>query len=284
MSLSVHWWESSPLLTSVSTIAAVLTVVAAIWAAMYASRPRRGLAYAAAWDLPTEEQMEWVESALPSGEQQRAVVVTFVLRGSGRLDVSTSAFDDATPITLRVKGAEIRSMRPVSTRRGGGLVPASKLDDNKLEIGPGLIGRNQVLTYTLIAVTENRLVSSGPAPVNLTSALIDTRLRTDKRNTLIAVGVFAAVAAGFVGLWYGWLRHVSTGKHGAQSYTIPIAILLALVAQVVYKGVTQYLDEHWVRFVRFLLRLDEQSSLLPRNMIIRLRQQSGEQTENPPEA
>jgi len=106
VSLSVHLWESSPLLTLISTVAGVLTVLAGIWAALYASRPRRGLAYSAKMRRPTgDERAEWVNNIVPNEEQQRAAIITFVLRGTGRRDVPTSAFDNSTPITLSVTGA-----------------------------------------------------------------------------------------------------------------------------------------------------------------------------------
>ena len=54
MALSVHSWESSPLLTLISTAAGVLTVIAGIWAALYASQPRRALAYSAKMRAPQE--------------------------------------------------------------------------------------------------------------------------------------------------------------------------------------------------------------------------------------
>jgi hypothetical protein len=139
--------------------------------------------------------------------------------------------DNSTPITLSVEGAEIRSATPVSTRRGGGLAPALQVRDNELEIGPGLIGRNQVLIYTLVSVTKNQLIPSGQAPVTLTNALIDTKLRTDKRSTLIGIGVIVVVAAAFFGLWYGWLRHTSIAFH-SSNLTKSIAVVASLYSLV----------------------------------------------------
>jgi hypothetical protein len=211
MSLSVHWWESSPLLTLISAVTGVLAVVAAIWATLYASRPRRALAYSFKTLRPTGVyERGRVNVVGPNEGEQRNVIVTFVLRGTGRLDVPTSVFDNSTPITLRVTGAEIRGTAQVESRRGGGLVPAFEVHDNDLEIGPGLIGRNQVLTFTLVAVRRNEL---DPLRFTLTNALIDTKLRNYRWDVLIRVGLVGVVYAVFLVLWYSWLSHIPVIRH-----------------------------------------------------------------------
>jgi hypothetical protein len=243
MSLPVHGWESSPLLTPISAVTGVLAVVAAIWATLYASRPRRALAYSIKMQHPIDGyERGRVNLVVPNEEQQRAVIVTFVLRGTGRLDVPTSVFDSSTPITLGVMGGEIRGADKVESRRGGGLVPAFKVGDNNLEIGPGLIGRNQVLTFTLVAVTRNELDSSGPLCFTLTNALIDTRLRNYNWDISIRIGLIGVVFAVFLVLWYIWLSHIPVIGHtenlltyiaaGVGSITILVAgVLGGLVAR-----------------------------------------------------
>jgi len=210
MSHTPPWWQSSAFLGGVSAVTSALAVIAVVWAALYASRPRRALAYSAKVRVPTEqERATWITKVEPKEEQQRAVIITFRLRGSGRLDVPTSAFDNSTPITVTVRDAEIQSVGAVSTRGGGGLTPEYQFYKDRLEILPGLIGRNQVLTYTLIAVARTQLIPSGSARVTLTNALIDTKLRTDKSDLLMRLGAVVAMAALLFGLWYWWLRHIS---------------------------------------------------------------------------
>lgn len=233
MALSDQWWESSPLLTTISTVAGVLAVLASIWAALYASRPQRALAYKARWDPVTKELSQWISSVLPDEDLLSVAIVTFVLRGSGRLDVSSSTYDNAIPITLSVMDAEIHSLRRCGARGGGGLVPTSQVRDNKLEIGPGLIGRNQVLTYTLAVVRKNRSISSDPmapsgrAPVTLANALIDTKVRTDKTDFLIRLTVIVLAAAFIFGIWYWWLRHTSLHINASRE-----ALLVALIPPI----------------------------------------------------
>jgi hypothetical protein len=89
MARPAQWWQSSTVLTLIGTIATVLAFAGGIWAAFYASRPRRALTHSATMRRPEgEEQNNWVKHAL-QGEDERkdAAIVNFVLRGSGRLDV-----------------------------------------------------------------------------------------------------------------------------------------------------------------------------------------------------
>ena len=231
MSLSAHWWESSTLLTLISTVAGVLAVIAAIWATLYASRPRRALVYYAMTERPVQQlDQAWLSMLDPNVYGQLPVIITFVLRGAGRLDVPTSVFDNSTPITVSVTGAEIRRVLQVGTRRGGGLAPPSEVRDNKLEIGPGLIGRNQILTYTLAGVDLTGTIPPGRVPATLTNALIDTKLRTYRRDALIRRGVVGAIivvlfVAGF------WLDRISS--HRTQNLISFAAVGVSLLGTLV---------------------------------------------------
>jgi hypothetical protein len=235
MWVSVQPWEASPVVGLVGAAAAVLAAIGTVWAALYASRPRRALAYSATMRGLTEnERVTWTDSVLPDADERlRAVIVTFNVRGSGRLDVPTSAFDNATPITLSVRDADVRAAIKVDTRRGGGLAPMSEVRDNKLEVGPGLFGRNQVVVYTLIVVTLKHLDPIPDKPhVTLTSAVIDTKLRTDKTDAWIRLGVVAATAALLFGITYGIIRfghHTHISSHTA---TLLLAIFTPVVWQV----------------------------------------------------
>jgi hypothetical protein len=77
MSLAANSWESSPLVGLIGVAVGAIAVLATVWAAMYASRPRRGLAYTAEWG-PPGELMAWVTDIVPNvGQQHRAVITLF---------------------------------------------------------------------------------------------------------------------------------------------------------------------------------------------------------------
>ena len=221
MLLSPPWWQSSSVLTQISTATTLLAFAGGIWAAFYASRPRRALTYSARMRQPREdEKANWVNNALhDAADQDRAAIVNFILRGSGRLDVPTSVFDNATPITITADAtdAPIRSEVGFDHRRDGGHFPEHQVQGNQLTIRPGLIGRNQILVYTWITVPSEQLTRrwGRKAKFEMTSALIDTKLRPSRRNILIRLGVLAVAIALIAGLWYGWLglaSYLSTGE------------------------------------------------------------------------
>jgi hypothetical protein len=188
----------------------------------------------------------WVNTVVPKPEWNRAVIVKFGFRGIGRLDVPSSLFDSATPITLSFRDAEIRDAAPVEMRRGGGLAPPMQLRDGKLEIGPGLIGRHQHLTYTLLAVAKPRsswwmeakkeIYWSGPlrpqtiaVRATLTNALVDTRLRTAASEGLIQLSVTGILIVVFYSVWEVWLRHITIHVHIS-----PLTLLLTILAILVF--------------------------------------------------
>jgi hypothetical protein len=92
------------------------------------------------------------EIAAAASDHFFARIMKIRLRGRGRRDVPISAFDDGRPITLRLIRGEILRLvgEPVSVPEQR-LAPRAKVIDGGLAIGPGLIGRDQIITYTLLA-------------------------------------------------------------------------------------------------------------------------------------
>jgi hypothetical protein len=95
-----------------------------------------------------------------------------------------------------------------------------------------------MLIWPLVAVTGSQPIPRGTANVSLTNALIDTKLRTDKSDLLIALGAGAVGVALIVGLvvgpWYGWLSHTSISKHhpSVTSIAALITAVFALLRQI----------------------------------------------------
>jgi hypothetical protein len=108
--------------------------------------------------------------------------------------------------------------------------------DGVLEIGPGLIGRSQLLTYTVLA--------DAAAPrIAVQGSLIDVRIsrRSDRFDGLIGLGWLAFGAVLLFAVNNGVLWHVSRrpfnemriiiyGRPGA--YVIDVVIILFLILQV----------------------------------------------------
>jgi hypothetical protein len=237
-------WESSPLVGLIGAAAGVLAVLTTIWGAFYASRPRRALTYSARMQLlKGAKDNNWADSCLQGADRQHAAKVDFILRGSGRLDVPTTAFDKDKPITVDVAKIPIRSAVGFAYLKGGGFSPEYKPKHEDYESGceyrtltiePGLIGRNQILCYTWITVS-NRSIHwwRREAHVTLKSPLVDTKLRPSRRNIGITLGIFAGATALIFGLFYGSLSvasYISSGQAHASLHKLLVPLqLIALL-------------------------------------------------------
>jgi hypothetical protein len=76
-------------------------------------------------------------------------VVILELEAKGRRDIPRSAFDDGAPVCLDV-GAQIIEVLKVTTTPTDRAVPPYKADGLRLLIGPCLIGRRQIITFSLL--------------------------------------------------------------------------------------------------------------------------------------
>jgi hypothetical protein len=173
MPSAAAWYESAFALGVGSIMVGVLAIIATVWAAVYAARPSRALRYRLKSCRPaTEAELSAVPIYFPP---PHPVIVEFQLRGSGHRDVPGSAFHDGTPITVSLAGRITALMTPPATFPEARTVPPAEVTDSgTLEIGPGLIGRDQVITYRLLA----DLSQDGRQPkLGVRGSLIDVPLR-----------------------------------------------------------------------------------------------------------
>lgn len=195
---STPWYSNTTLLSITTIVIGFLTVLAAVWGSLYVARPRRGLVYEASHSSVSADEL----ADLPEADRLTAVAVSFRLRGSGRLDVPTAAFDSGIPLTIRFADATLhRLMGPCSSQPPNRTVPSALIRDGELVIGPGLIGRDQLLAYRLL-VTAHELSSFWRPLPQVRGALIDTSLRKNtlrtKVNILAAVLIIALVIAAII--------------------------------------------------------------------------------------
>ena len=233
---STPWYASSTVPSITTIVFAFLTVLVTVWGSLYVARPRRALVYDARKhrDATADEVAEYVPEADPA----KAIVVNFRLRGSGRLDVPSAAFDSGIPITVRFADATMhRLIGPCDSRPLERTVPSAQTHDGDLVIGPSLIGRDQNLTYHVLVTTHTLPSLWQPVP-EVRGALIDIRLRKNtlrtKINTVATILVVVGAAAVF-------------GYYFQTSHNLSIADFLTLVLasgplSVLFKAV-----KDWIR-------------------------------------
>ena len=163
------WYEQGVVLDIGSTVAALLAVAATVWAALYAAQPGRALLYLVRRWRPAEPAE--VPATVTATRQHRLVVADVQLRGGGRRDIPSTAFDAGQPLTISLNG-QIIAVLAATSYPGERTVPAATACDGKLEVSPGLIGRGQILTYRVLA----ELTDLSPPRLTVSAPLIDVRI------------------------------------------------------------------------------------------------------------
>jgi hypothetical protein len=231
---AAHWYDSSAVLSVAGVLATIVAIVATVWVTLYTVRPRQALYYQLKSCRPVRDSDPAPLRASASG-LAHPKVLTICLRGRGRKDVSSAAFDSATPIALKAGGPIVSLLGdPVSSPLERS-VPKTRVAGGMLEIGPGLIGRSQLLTYTVLA--------DAAAPrIAVQGSLIDVRIsrRSERFGGLIGVGWLAFGAVLLFAVNNGVLWHVSRrpfnemriifyGRHGA--YVIDAVVIVFVILQ-----------------------------------------------------
>jgi hypothetical protein len=226
------WYDSGTLVSVAGVVLSALAIVVTVWATLYAIRPRQALYYKLKSARPVRDSDAYAPQDSASG-LAHLKILTICLRGRGRKDVSSAAFDSAAPIAIKVGGPIVELIgKPVSFPPERS-VPKAEVVGGRLEIGPGLIGRSQLLTYTVLADV--------PTPrVTVEGSLIDVRIsrRDDRFGGLFQLGwlgffavlVFAVNNGTFWHLHarpFSELRTVYFGRLGA--YILDAVAILYLV-------------------------------------------------------
>jgi hypothetical protein len=151
-------WYQAPLVTSDGPVViGILAIIATVWATFRAAKPRQGLVYRVASSRSiTDGDSEEVRAL--KGNWARILEIR--LDGSGRRDIPSSAFNDGQPIIIYVNEGEILMLfdKPTSIPIERPAPKAELITNDPttpgvgcLAVGPGLIGRDQIITYKVVA-------------------------------------------------------------------------------------------------------------------------------------
>ncbi|MEV6904959.1 hypothetical protein [Amycolatopsis sp. NPDC051372] len=163
MNLAESWYESQLLWSVTAVVVAIVLGVPAIVVAVCAL-PRRRLTYTVLSDIPLLSRS--VSGSLEVRHEGRVGddprVVTVVLVGSGRQDIPSSGFDQGRPLVLdfAVPIVELLTAQSASPS----LVPAPqvRMDTTALLVGPSLISKRHVLTYSVLVDGQADLACQAP--------------------------------------------------------------------------------------------------------------------------
>jgi hypothetical protein len=176
-------WYQAPLVTSdAPVVIGILAIIATVWATFRAAKPRRGLVYRVVSSRSIIDGDSEEVHALKGN--YRARILEIRLDGRGRYDIPSSAFNDGQPIIIYMNYGEILMLfdKPTSIPIERSPPKAELITNDpaapgvgRLAVGPGLIGRDQIIIYKVVAQSTNR-----PADVpvlGIRHSLIDVQVK-----------------------------------------------------------------------------------------------------------
>jgi hypothetical protein len=230
-----RWYASSSVIGNMQVALAILTIVATVWVGLYAIRPRQLLIYRL---LSSRRLTDSEDASLSEAKRGHgfASIKEIRLRGRGRRDIPSSSFDSGMPITLYLVCGEIHCLigEPVSIPEERP-PPKAEVVDGALAIGPGLIGRNQIITYKVLACQ----MGSPSEPLAVRSSLIDVRMQSRRTFGCGAAAIVSVVIESSI-VWIFFASPVSAVRQIALllgSFLGLVAVLgiMAIVVLVVHK-------------------------------------------------
>jgi hypothetical protein len=157
-------------------------------------------------------------------------VVQVHLTTRGRKDIPSAAYDNGMPIVLGV-GGEIIDVLAVTAEPTSPACPPYEVAGSDLRIGPGLLGKRQRITFTLL------LDSNAPAPT-CSSKLIDVEppRRQDQppppwwgRRPWVVLIFLASVAMGVAANWATAVAGWATIGGGALVFLVTAALTMTSI-------------------------------------------------------
>jgi hypothetical protein len=174
MPSAAPWYESSTVLSGVGVVVSILALLVTVWGVLYAVRPRQALYYRLKSFRPVGDfDPESQHAALHGLKDPK--VLTISLRGRGRKDVSSAAFDSGEPIAITAGGPIVALLGTPESYPPERSMPKVQVAEGALKISPGLIGRSQLLTYTVLADVAKPNVRVQGSLIDVTIGRRDTR-------------------------------------------------------------------------------------------------------------
>lgn len=170
MAVAASWWTSGTFWSAVIALAVGLLGAAIAW--IGPRRGRRRLHYGTISEtrlLPRHGLSEEVRSNLVLLHRGQPVggdpyVVEIVLRGMGNRDIPSSSFDQGKPLRIHLGVPIIEQLQVNEDSKSAIPTPPIRAGDKSVEIGPGLVGRRQRISVSLLVDGRPHLRAESPLP------------------------------------------------------------------------------------------------------------------------
>jgi hypothetical protein len=162
MELASGWYDSATAWSAVGTLVALVSSLFGAWVTVKAARPTRRLLYKIKAVRPlvdAEARLGEHEMVIrPSGTAlKRPYILDIELANQGP-DISSESYDRDQPLQLEISIPVVKINYATYSRGSRGRVPIS-LSETALKIGPGLIGRSQKISVSLLVEGSGAVVT-----------------------------------------------------------------------------------------------------------------------------
>jgi hypothetical protein len=255
------FWASGTFWAGAGTVAGVLGTAAVVWVTLTVGFPRRRLSYWLRVSAPLLAAPHGMRSDLELRRRARAVgespgapdgwqvlsdprVVTIDLTSRGRRDIPSEAFNDRQPLQFDVGAPVVEVLQVTSGQADRPALPVIA-DGSLLSIGPGLIGKRQEITITVLTDGGEAALTCHGNP------FIDVQVRRRPRESastrVTAVPAFAVAVPAFAVAVVASAAVASAvaavaGPVAAVAAVAGVAAVTAVTAMGVAMAVTTMLD------------------------------------------
>lgn len=161
------WYLSGVFWAIVGVVVAVVLGIVAAWATFRSANPRRRLYVYLDRSLPVVRTHEALRNEIEVRHLGRTLsqpyVVTLNVVSRGRKDIPSSSFDANKPIVADLGVPIVRLLEEKSTTPKIAIpVPESSVDGTRILIGPSMLSKQHVLTYTALVEGSPNLATEIP--------------------------------------------------------------------------------------------------------------------------
>jgi hypothetical protein len=226
------FYTSGTFWAGAGTVAGIAGTAAVVWVTLSVGLPRRRMFYWLRASVPLLAAPEGMRSDLELRRRLKAPggspdagdgwgvladprVVTIDLTSRGRRDIPSDAYDKNQPLQLDA-GAPVVEVLQVTSSVAARPAPPVTADGTLLSIGPGLIGKRQDITITI-------LTDGGqPALILHADPFIDVRVRAAEASRIPDLVGAAVVVAGLAGA-------VVVAEAGTSLVSVVVAVVVTVV-------------------------------------------------------
>ncbi|MFH8242636.1 hypothetical protein ACSLFT_22475 [Streptomyces sp. G6] len=153
VTLAGAWYESATFWAAATAFVTFAGIASTTWATLRAANPKRRLSYSMGYTRLLTSGSSRAHGALQVSHGGTVLAdprfVRVRLTNTSRRDISSSAFDQGTPIRLDI-GVPILDILDTTSRPSANAIPPTTISGSEVSIGPGRIGRGQSLSYLLL--------------------------------------------------------------------------------------------------------------------------------------